>query len=172
VYDVMDGVPHLRVENRVLPSGPTVLDMLANAAFYFGLTRQLAEEERPIWSQLPFAAAADNFHMAARKGIEATVFWPRIGDVHVTDLVLDSLLAKARAGLDKFGVDPVHRDRLLGIIEQRCRTGRNGATWQTETVWAAEHDHGLDRKRALHAMLLRYSALQHTNEPVHTWPIA
>ena len=170
VYDVMNGVPHLRVENRVLPSGPTVLDMLANAAFYFGLTRQLAEEERPIWSQLPFAAAADNFHIAARKGIEATVFWPRMGDVHVTDLVLDSLLAKARAGLDKFGVDPVHRDRLLGIIEQRCRTGRNGATWQTEAVWAAEHDKGLDRQEALHAMLLRYSTLQHTNEPVHTWP--
>jgi len=170
VYDVMNGVPHLRVENRVLPSGPTVLDMLANAAFYFGLTRQLAEEERPIWSQLPFEAAEDNFHSAARRGIEATVFWPRLGDVRVTELVLGSLLSKACAGLDKFGVDPGHRDRLLGIIEQRCRTGRNGATWQTDAVWAAEHEQGLDRKRALHAMLLRYSALQRTNEPVHTWP--
>jgi hypothetical protein len=170
VYDVMNGVPHLRVENRVLPCGPTVLDMLANAAFYFGLTRQLAEEERPIWSQLPFAAAEDNFHVAARRGIEATVFWPRLGDVRVTELVLDSLLAKACAGLDKFGVDPAQRDRLLGIIEQRCCTGRNGATWQTQAVWAAEHDQGLDRQGALHAMLLRYSALQHTNEPVHTWP--
>ena len=64
VYDIMNGRPHLRVENRVLPAGPTVVDMLANAAFYFGLARQLAEEERPIWSQLPFAAAEDNFHAA------------------------------------------------------------------------------------------------------------
>jgi Glutamate-cysteine ligase family 2(GCS2) len=171
VYDIMNGRPHLRVENRVLPSGPTVVDMLANAAFYFGLSRQLAEEERPIWSQLPFGAAEDNFHLAARRGIEATIFWPRLGEVRVTDLVLSTLLPRAYAGLDKFGVDPGHRDRLLGIVEQRCRTGRNGAVWQTESVWSAEHHRGLHREAALHDMLLRYSALQHTNEPVHTWPI-
>jgi hypothetical protein len=89
----------------------------------------------------------------------------------VTALVLDRLLAKAHAGLDTFGVDPVHRDRLLGIVEGRCRTGRNGATWQTEAVWSAEHRRGLDRQAALHDMLLRYSSLQQTNEPVHTWPV-
>jgi hypothetical protein len=171
VYDVMNGRPHLRVENRVLPAGPTVIDMLANAAFYFGLARQLSEEERPIWSQQTFATAEDNFHAGARRGIEATLSWPRLGDVRVTDLVLAELLPKAHAGLDKFGVAPVHRDRLLNVIEQRCRTGRNGATWQTEAVWAAEHHRGLGREAALHEMLLRYSALQHTNEPVHTWPI-
>ena len=171
VYDVMNGRPHLRVENRVLPAGPTVIDMLANAAFYFGLVRQLAEEDRPIWSQLSFGAAEDNFHAAARRGIEATVYWPGLGETPVTELVLDVLLPKAHAGLDRFGVDPEHRDRLLGIIEERCRTGRNGATWQTEAVWAAEHRRGLDRQAALHDMLLRYSALQQTNEPVHTWPV-
>ena len=64
-----DGRPHLRVENRVLPAGPTVADMLANAAFYFGLTRALAEEDHPVWSRLTFAAAAENFHTAARRGI-------------------------------------------------------------------------------------------------------
>ena len=171
VYDVMNGRPHLRVENRVLPAGPTVIDMLANAAFYFGLTRQLAEEDRPIWSQLTFAAAEDNFHAAARRGMEATVHWPRRGDTKVTDLVLDTLLPKAHRGLEKFGVDQQHRDRLLGVIEQRCRAGRNGATWQTEAVWMAEHNRGLDRDAALHDMLLRYNALQQTNEPVHTWPV-
>jgi hypothetical protein len=171
VYDVMNGVPHLRIENRVLPSGPTVVDMLANAAFYFGLARQLADEERPIWSQLPFAAAEDNFHEAARRGIEATVYWPPLGELQVADLVQGELLAKVCTGLDKLGVDPAHRDRLLGIIEDRCRTGRNGATWQTEAVWAAEHKRGLGRDAALHDMLLRYSSFQRTNEPVHTWPI-
>jgi hypothetical protein len=171
VYDVMNGRPHLRVENRVLPAGPTVLDMLANAAFYFGLTRQLAEEERPIWSQLPFGAAEDNFHAGARRGIEATMAWPRLGEIRVTDLVLSELLPKAHAGLDRFGVAPQHRDRLLQVIEDRCRTGRNGATWQTEAVWAAEHHRRLSRVEALHEMLLRYSALQQTNDPVHTWPI-
>ena len=171
VYDVSAGVPHLRVENRVLPSGPTVADMLANAAFYFGLVRELAEEDQPIWAELPFATAEDNFHAAARSGIEASVWWPGAGTVRVTDLVLGTLLAKAHAGLDKFGVDPAHRDRLLGIIEQRCRTGRTGATWQTEAVGAAEHQRGLDRTGALHEMLLRYSALQHAGTPVHTWPV-
>jgi hypothetical protein len=171
VYDVMNGRPHLRVENRVLPAGPTVVDMLANAAFYFGLAREFAEEDQPIWHHLTFADAEDNFHAAARRGIEATVHWPTVGQIKVTDLVLEHLLPKAYAGLDRFGVDPAHRDRLLGIIEGRCRTGRNGAIWQTESVWAAEHTRGLDRDAALHDMLLRYNKLQRSNEPVHTWTV-
>jgi hypothetical protein len=171
VYDIMNGRPHLRVENRVLPAGPTVVDMLANAAFYFGLTRQLAEEDRPIWSQLSFGDAGENFHEGARRGIEATLYWPRLGEVQVTDLVLSTLLPKAHAGLDRFGVAATDRDRLLGIIEDRCRAGRNGASWQTEAVWSAEHRRGLDRTAALHDMLLRYSTLQKSNEPVHTWPV-
>jgi hypothetical protein len=171
VYDIMNGRPHLRVENRVLPSGPTVVDMLANAAFYFGVGRQLAEEERPVWTQLSFATARANFHCGARRGIESVQQWPRIGEVPVTELVRRWLLPKAYAGLDRFGVDPAHRDRLLGVIDERCRTGRNGAVWQTEAVWAAEHRRGLDRDAAVHDMLLRYSKLQNTNEPVHTWPV-
>jgi hypothetical protein len=171
VYDVSNGRPHLRVENRVLPAGPTVVDMLANAAFYFGLARELAEQDRPIWSQLTFGAAEDNFHDAARRGIDATLYWPRLGEVRAADLVRETLLPKAYAGLDRFGVAPHHRDRLLGIIDERCRTGRNGAVWQTETVWRAEHTRGLDRDAALHDMLLRYNKLQRSNEPVHTWPV-
>ncbi|MEV7228366.1 MULTISPECIES: glutamate--cysteine ligase [Polymorphospora] len=171
VYDIMNGRPHLRVENRVLPAGPTVVDMLANAAFYLGLSRELAEADRPIWSQMPFATAEENFHVAARRGIAATVQWPGLGETPVTDLVLEVLLPKAYAGLDRFGVDRAHRDRLLGIIEQRCRTGRNGAVWQAEAVWAAEHQRGMDRPAALRYMLQCYGDLQHTNEPVHTWPI-
>ncbi|MBO4204554.1 glutamate--cysteine ligase [Micromonospora echinofusca] len=171
VYDIMNGRPHLRVENRVLPAGPTVVDMLANAAFYFGLARDLAEGDRPIWSQLSFSAAEENFHAAARRGIDAVLHWPRLGEVRATDLVLDVLLPRAANGLDRFGVAAEHRDRLLGVIEGRCRTGRNGAVWQTEAVWAAERHAGLDRQAALHDMLRRYGELQRTNEPVHTWPV-
>ncbi|MEJ3742308.1 glutamate-cysteine ligase family protein [Actinomycetes bacterium KLBMP 9797] len=171
VYDIMNGRPHLRVENRVLPSGPSVIDMLANAAFYFGLTRELSEADRPIWTQLTFGAAEENFHAAARRGIDATIYWPRRGETRVTELVLDVLLPKAQAGLDRFGVDRELRDRLLGIIEQRCRTGRNGAVWQTEAVLTAERQQGLDRSAALHDMLQRYVRYQRTNEPVHTWPV-
>ncbi|MEO3815032.1 glutamate-cysteine ligase family protein [Plantactinospora sp. B24E8] len=171
VYDIMNGRPHLRVENRVLPAGPTVIDMLANAAFYFGLVCDLAEGDRPIWSQLTFSAAEENFHAAARRGIDAVITWPRLGEVRVTDLVRDVLLPRAAAGLDRFGVGAAHRDRLLGIIEERCRTGRNGSVWQVEAVRAAERGRGMNRSQALHHMLRRYGELQRTNEPVHIWPV-
>ena len=77
VYDVVRGRPHVRVENRVLPSGPTVVDILANAAFYYGLVRMLADEDRPIWSQMSFSAAEENFHAGARDGIDARVVLAR-----------------------------------------------------------------------------------------------
>src|SRR6202035_3155281 len=75
VYAVVDGQPHLRVENRVLPAGPTVADVIANAAFYYGLVRALAEAERPIWTRMSFAAAGDNLFEAARHGIDAHLYW-------------------------------------------------------------------------------------------------
>jgi gamma-glutamyl:cysteine ligase YbdK (ATP-grasp superfamily) len=170
VYDIQNGLPHLRVENRVLPAGPTIVDLLANAAFYFGLTRFLAEADRPVWSQLSYAAAEENFHLASREGLSATLFWPRVGEIRVVDLVLEKLLPAAYQGLDDLGVDPQARDRLLGIIEQRCLTGRNGAAWQVRTVESLQR-RGLDRREALADMLLRYVDLMHTNEPVHTWPV-
>jgi hypothetical protein len=171
VYDVQNGRPHLRVENRVLPAGPTIVDMLANAAFYFGLVRSFAEADRPIWTQLTFSAAEENFHAAARGGTEASLYWPRIGEMRAADLVQDLLLPKAAEGLDRFGTDPALRDKLLGIIEQRCRTGRTGAGWQVEAVEAAERIRGLSRREAIRDMVLRYAAYQRTNEPVHTWPV-
>src|SRR3954466_15826481 len=87
VYDINDGTPHLRVENRVLPAGPTVADLIANAAFYFGLVRNLAESDRPLWSQMSFQAAEENFETAAEDGIDATVYWPGVGGVKATELV-------------------------------------------------------------------------------------
>jgi hypothetical protein len=171
VYDIMNGRPHLRVENRVMPAGPTVVDLLANAAFYFGLVRELAEADRPVWTQLTFSQAEENFHGAARDGMAARMFWPRLGELPVTDLIMDKLLPMAHAGLDRFGVAPASRDRLLGIIEQRCLTGRNGSTWQTSTVEYLQRYRNLDRPDALREMLHRYATHLAGNEPVHTWPI-
>ncbi|GAB2752165.1 glutamate-cysteine ligase family protein [Nocardioides pakistanensis] len=168
VYDTVDGLPHLRVENRVLPAGPTVADTMANAAFYFGLVRTLAEHERPLWSQMSFSAAEENFHVAARQGIEANVYWPGIGQVPATELVVRRLLPMARAGLDAWGVAAEERDRLLGIIEQRCLTGRNGASWFSEAFHRRWRD-GDDRTEALRQTLNEYRTNMHTNQPVHTW---
>jgi hypothetical protein len=169
VYDVVDGLPHLRVENRVLPAGPTVADTMANAAFYFGLVRTLAEHDRPLWSQMSFSAAEENFHVAARQGIEANVYWPGLGQLPVTELVLRRLLPMARAGLEAWGADPEETDRLLGIIEQRCITGRNGATWLVRRFHERlERDRG-DRADALRGTLRDYTDHMHSNQPVHTW---
>jgi gamma-glutamyl:cysteine ligase YbdK (ATP-grasp superfamily) len=169
VYDVVDGLPHLRVENRVLPAGPTVADTMANAAFYFGLVRPLAEHERPLWSQMSFSAAEENFHSAARDGIEANVYWPGLGQVPATELVLRRLLPLARAGLEAWGVAQEESDRLLGIIEQRCITGRNGASWFVDRFHHRVRGGEVDRLDALRATLNDYRSLMHTNEPVHTW---
>jgi hypothetical protein len=171
IYAVVNGKPHLRVENRVLPAGPTVVDIVANGAFYYGLVRMLAEADRPVWSQMSFPVAADNLHGAARHGIDASLYWPGLGDVPAAELGLRRLLPLAHEGLDRWGVDPARRDRLLGIIEERCRTGQNGATWQIETVRTIEESFNIDRHEALRLMTRRYIELMHTNEPVHTWPI-
>ena len=171
VYAVKDGEPHLRVENRVLPSGPTVIDIIANAAFYYGLVSMLAESERPIWTQMSFAAARDNLMEAARHGIDACVYWPGLGEVPLAELTLRRLLPLAREGLRLWQVDHAQADRMLGVIEQRCLTGRTGATWQTETVHRLQGRNGLDREAALREMTQRYLALMHAGDPVHTWPV-
>ncbi|WP_407935625.1 glutamate-cysteine ligase family protein [Jatrophihabitans cynanchi] len=172
VYDVYRGRPHLRVENRVLPAGPTVVDVLANGAFYYGALRMLAAADRPMWTQMSFQAAEDNFESAARLGIGAHLYWPGLGEVPVTELVLRRLLPLAHEGLAAWGVDAAVRERLLGIIEQRCITESNGAEWQVRTFHAVDDARQpLDRRDSLREMLRRYVELMHSNQPVHTWPI-
>jgi hypothetical protein len=166
VYDIAKGVPHLRVENRLLAAGPTVADTMANAAFYFGLVRAVAESERPLWSQMSFSAAEENFHVAAQQGVEAQIYWPGVGQVRATELILRRLLPMAHEGLDTWGAAPEERDRLLGIIEQRCLTGVTGAEWFVRRM---KQRSDLERYAALRATLLEYRDGMHTNEPVHTW---
>ncbi len=170
IYDTVEDTPHLRVENRVLPAGPTVVDTMANAAFYFGLVRAMSTSDRPLWSQMSFSAAEENFHEAARHGIDAHLYWPRLGSVPAAELVLRRLLPLAYEGLDSWGVDPGDRDRLLSIIEQRCLLGRTGSTWITEAFHQRFESGGLGRFDALRAVVCDYREHMHSNTPVHTWP--
>jgi len=167
VYAVVDGTPHVRVENRVLPAGPSVVDTVANAAFYFGLVRTLAEQDRPVWSQMSFTAAEENFHAAARNGLDARVYWPGVGQVPASELVLRRLLPLAAEGLDCWGVDAAQAGELLDVIERRCVTGRNGASWMVDQVRARSGEG--DRHEVLRRVLKDYRERMHSNDPVHTW---
>jgi hypothetical protein len=170
IYDTHGGRPHLRVENRVLPAGPSIVDVMANAAFYYGALKMLAQEDRPVWTRMSFVAAEDNFYGGAKDGIESRLYWPGRGEVPVTELVLRHLLPLAYEGLTQWGVSAEVRDRYLSVIEGRCLSGRNGASWQIEATRRLEEG-GLSRHEALRQMLVAYAENMHANAPVHTWPV-
>jgi hypothetical protein len=117
---------------------------------------------------MSFAAAQANFLAAARHGMDARLEWPGLGEATTQELVLGTLLPMADEGLRRWGVDAEVRDRFLSVIQDRARTGRNGACWQVSTVRALE-DGGMTRRAALAEMLRQYCAHMHANEPVHTW---
>jgi len=148
-----------------------VVDVLANAALFYGLVRALADEENPVWRRLAFAEARENLHRAAREGIGAQLTWPGVGTVAAGRLVTDVLLPLAAEGLDRWRIDPRERDLYLGVIEGRARTGRNGAVWQIEQVEYLEAELGLSRPDAIAAMMRRYAQLGRDGQPVHTWPV-
>ncbi|AUS81585.1 glutamate--cysteine ligase [Actinoalloteichus sp. AHMU CJ021] len=170
VYDVVEGRPHLRVENRVLPAGPTVADIMANAAFFYGAQRALVDQERPLWSQMSFHAAEENLYAGARNGMDAQLYWPGVGWTPPHELVLRRLLPMAHEGLSRLGVSAAVSDRYLGIIEQRCLTRQTGANWQRQTV-AAWEDAGHGRQEALSRMLEEYLEHMREGKPVHAWPV-
>lgn len=170
VYEVSKGKPHMRIENRVLPAGPTMIDGMANVVFYYGLMAGLVEASPPVWQQMSFDAAADNFYTAAREGLEARLFWPRQGaQVPVSELIVRHLLPIARAGLKSWNIDEGDISRYLDIIEQRALTGVNGASWQIETFRRLRDEDDLDPYDASVELTRRYQKLSATGEPVHTW---
>ena len=170
IYDSGYG-GHLRIEMRPLPAGPTVTDMLANAAFLLGLTLALAPDAEEWTERLLFARAHANFYDAARLGLEAELTWPGPdGDperVPAAELVA-RLVPDARRGLVESGVDAAEADRLLQVIADRVAAGQTGAVWQRRALAALEA--GLGRDQALVALLERYLELQAAGDPVHTWP--
>jgi hypothetical protein len=176
VYDPASG-GHLRIEMRSLPAGPTVADMMANAAFLIGLTLWLADQD-PRWTYaLPFERADHGFYRAAQFGLAAELSWPsdcgRRGGGQVRTLPAANLVAEllpaARLGLLQAGVAAAEADRLLGVIGARAATGQTGAAWQRVALAAAQP--GRSREQALAVMLDRYLSYAATGQPVHTWPV-
>jgi hypothetical protein len=157
-----DGTAHVRIEQRVLPAGPSVVDMMANAALYFGAVDMIARELDNAERALPFALARANFYEAARRGLDAEIHWLGGSGKRPIRDVLTELVPLAAAGLAAQGADEDLIDHYLDIISCRLGSGRNGAEWQL----AHFKRHG-----DLHKLTAAYVENQRTGRPVHEWPL-
>ncbi len=158
-----DATPHLRIEHRPMSAGPTIADMMANLAFYYGLAAWLINATPAPEERLPFAAAKDNFYAAARFGLAAPMRWLDADAVVIGELVVDTLIDRARDGLATLGVDASLAQHWLDIVEARAESGQTGAVWQRRFIAANGPDF---------ARLTRdYAARQADGQPVHTWDL-
>jgi CBS domain-containing protein/gamma-glutamyl:cysteine ligase YbdK (ATP-grasp superfamily) len=168
-YGVAGGRAHLRIENRALPAGPTVVDEISNAAFFLGLMRSLDEEYGAIDERLSFDDAKANFFHAARFGLQAQFTWIDGKSYPATTLILEHLLPLARQGLKRQQVASEDIDRYLGTLEERVRSGQTGAQWTLRSLAALDGQGPCDvRQRTLVAAML---GRQQTNEPAHRWSL-
>jgi gamma-glutamyl:cysteine ligase YbdK (ATP-grasp superfamily) len=158
-----NGEPHIRIEHRVPAAGPSMQDVIANAAFYFGALTAILGADEPLEATIPNRMAARNFYACARSGLDAEIDWNDKSGVSVKSLILDNLLPLARQGLASIGYDQEEANHWLDIIRTRTKTAINGATWQRQ--WVAKHGPAFDN------LVLAYREQQATNKPVHTWRI-
>lgn len=157
------GQPHLRLEQRVVPAGPTVIDEIANAAFFYGAVVELAAQEHPIESQVEFNRARDNFYNAARLGLRTVVCWVNDKQIPIRELILKQLLPMAGQGLERLGVASADREQYLGIIRERVASSATGAHWQR--AYVAKHG------RDMTALTAAYFERQQSGAPVHQWTV-
>jgi CBS domain-containing protein/gamma-glutamyl:cysteine ligase YbdK (ATP-grasp superfamily) len=162
-YGVHNGVPHLRIENRALPSGPTIVDEVANAAFFTGLMVALPQVYGEIATQMTFDDAKLNFFRAARHGLDAQFQWLDGQSHNAAVLILDQLLPLARQGLINAHVASGDIEKYLGVIEERARGGQTGARWVMKSLPAI----GNSASRLTSEIL----ANQKLGQPVHRWPV-
>jgi len=169
-YGVADGIAHLRIENRALPSGPTVQDEVANAAFFVGLMVAVPQEFGEISKRLNFDDAKENFFAAARHGLNAQLRWLDGKSLSASALILNSLLPLARAGLKESNVESKDIDKYLGLVEDRVRSGQTGAQWMLNSLASLSTHQPVDmRLRTLTSTIL---ARQKEDKPVRDWKLA
>jgi CBS domain-containing protein len=169
-YGICEGQPHLRIENRILPAGPTILDEVANAAFWYGLLAGLSRLYPDIRRVMEFDTAHENFVAAARLGLRSQLAWPGRQHVPADELIRNELLPIAREGLLGRGIVAEDVARYLDVLEERVRTKRTGAQWQLES-FAFLRDRGTRAER-LAAITAATVENQQTDQPVSAWPVA
>ena len=164
-----NGKPHLRIENRVLPSGPTVLDEFANTAFWLGCMIGMANEIDDVRDMMSWEDARDNFGKAARFGIDSKFTWFKDEKITACDLVLKYLLPLARKGLKSQKVDSKDITKYLSVIEERAKNHMNGARWTLRAFTKLKKEVSTDEAvSVLTACMLKN---QREGKPVHTWKL-
>ena len=166
-YGVMDGKPHLRIENRVMPAGPSILDEVANGALWFGAMAELGAREEDVTGRIDFEQAGANFYTAEREGLGAHFTWLDGEDLSAAHLVLDRLLPLAEAGLRRHGIDEGDITRYLSVIEHRARTARTGSRWLLSS-WTALKDKATPGERS-NALVAATVQRQQSGRPVAEW---
>jgi CBS domain-containing protein len=164
-----NGQPHMRIENRVLPAGPTVQDEIANAAFWLGAVIGMTKEYGDIRNLISFEQAYDNFNKAAKFGIEAQFSWLGHKKIDPCELVLKEIIPLARIGLESQKVNSEDIDRFLGIIEKRAKTHINGATWLLEAYSKLKKE--TDNDEALSVLTAAILDNQKNKRPMHDWKV-
>ena len=169
-YGVHNNVPHLRIENRVIPAGPTVLDEVANAAFFYGMMAGMTEKIEDIRDHLTFSDVKSNFLAAARDGIRAQMNWFKDTHLPAKELVLEQLLPLAREGLQEAGIDQDDIDRYLGVVHDRVTMRRTGARWALESLENMK-DMGTEDQR-LRCLVSSMVEQQSSGQPIRDWDLA
>lgn len=169
-YGISDtNKPHLRIENRVLGAGPTVLDEIANSAFWLGLMEGMADNYEDITKHMSFDDARDNFVKGAKLGIDCKFTWTNDQKISARDLVTSELLPLARQGLQKRNINPEHIDNYLGIIEERAKQHMNGARWILRTFTKFKKETTVDESLTTLTAAIYHNQKQ--SQPAHTWKI-
>jgi CBS domain-containing protein/gamma-glutamylcysteine synthetase len=166
-FGIHEGKAHLRIENRVMPSGPSTIDEIANGAFWFGLMLEVGAREEDVTRRIDFDQAGANFYTAAREGLGAHFVWLDGQDLSARSLVLDRLMPLAEAGLQRHGVDPGDIRKYLSVIDARVRDARTGARWQFSS-WNSLRDRATPAERA-NAIVAATVQRQLTGRPVSEW---
>ncbi|MDJ0778171.1 MAG: CBS domain-containing protein [Gammaproteobacteria bacterium] len=167
-YGVTDGKPHLRIENRALPAGPTIVDQVASAALFYGLMTALADDAASIPRQLDFEDARANLFAAAQQGLAARFTWLDGERIGARKLLRRRLLPAARAGLAALDVPAAQIERYLGIVEARAESGRTGARWLLDSLANVPPQ---EREAVCLEAVEIVHARQGGDRPVHEWDL-
>jgi CBS domain-containing protein/gamma-glutamylcysteine synthetase len=169
-YGVSNGKPHLRIENRVFPSGPTVVDEVANAAFWLGLLNGFEDEYKDITEDLDFDDARMNFFAASKMGLDTKFIWTKDRKITAIDLIKNELLPIAKNGLQKANIDQSDIDTYLGVIENRANSAQTGSYWAVKSFGKLNKEG--NKEQALSAITNAMIKNQKKGEPVHRWGLA